>query len=89
DNSNYDLNWLFSLKDVFLTYSISGSPDDWFPGGVGISIIGIVLLGMLAQRQEATQRQKNVAWIGVIISFMVLIMTSHLFPWHFVLKYIP
>ena len=74
---------------MFLTYWISGSPDDWFPGGVGISIIGIVLLGMLAQRQEATQRQKNVAWIGVIISFVVLIMTSHLFPWHFVLKYIP
>lgn len=87
NDANYELNWLFSIREVFFTYWISGNPDNWFPGGVGISVIGLVLFGLLVKDKESIQRQQTIAWTSLMISIVVLVMMCNFFPWHSVVKY--
>lgn len=85
DNANYALNWVFPIQKLFFSTWIEGHPDHWFPGGVGISIVGIILLGILALRQE----NNKLAWGSVFISLLSLVMMANFFPWEFILTYIP
>lgn len=75
------------LKAIFLDSKIEGHPNEWFPGGIGCSVMGIIVIGLAAQIQEIPKKLSVVAWGSVIISLVVLVMMSDIFPWYEVLKY--
>lgn len=80
---------LLSIRDLFLTPFIKGHPKNWFPGGIGMSVIGIFILGYLAQIRSLNKKHSIYSWLALSISLFVLIMMSHLFPWYEVLKVMP
>lgn len=89
DDARYNLTWLLPFNEVFLTQWIQGNPDHWFPGGTGISIIGIVLLGFLALNQKDNKDKRLLGWIGIMMSCIFLIMMCDFFPWPTLLKVAP
>lgn len=80
---------LLPMRDVFLTPFIEGHPDNWFPGGIGMSVIGIIALGCLAGWRYNNKNQACYSWLLIGITLFVLVMMCDFFPWYEVLKVLP
>lgn len=80
---------LLPMKEVFMLPFIEGHPKNWFPGGIGMPVIGIILLGCLVQYRATKLRQGCYSWLLTGISIFVLVMMCDFFPWYEVLKVLP